>query len=45
MRVTRQEAGGTRRTFVLRVEDIAEGRVADFELEPGDVIFVPQTIA
>lgn len=45
VRVTRQEAGGTRRTFVLRVEDIAEGRVADFELEPGDVIFVPQTIA
>ena len=45
VRVTRQEAAGTRRTFVLRVEDIAEGRVGDFELEPGDVIFVSQTIA
>jgi hypothetical protein len=30
---------------VLRVEDIAEGRAPDFELEPGDVIFIPQTIA
>lgn len=45
VRVTRQSPSGARRTFVLRVEDIAEGRVADFELEPGDVIFVPQTIA
>lgn len=45
VRVTRQGANGARRTFVLRVEDIAEGRVPDFELEPGDVIFVPQTIA
>ncbi|MEZ4393455.1 MAG: polysaccharide biosynthesis/export family protein [Polyangiales bacterium] len=45
VRVTRHDRSGRRRTFVLRVEDIAEGRVADFELEPGDVIFVPQTIA
>lgn len=45
VRVTRHDRSGARRTFVLRVEDIAEGRVADFELEPGDVIFVPQTIA
>jgi protein involved in polysaccharide export with SLBB domain len=45
VRITRQERSGSRRTFVLRVEDIAEGRAPDFELEPGDVIFIPQTIA
>lgn len=45
VRVTRQGRDGSRRTFVLRVEDIAEGRTADFEVEPGDVIFVPQVIA
>jgi polysaccharide export outer membrane protein len=32
------------RTFVLRVEDIAEGRAPDFDLEPGDVIFVPESV-
>lgn len=32
------------RTFVLRVEDIAEGRAPDFDLEAGDVIFVPESI-
>lgn len=45
VRITRQDRSGERRTFVLRVEDIAEGRAPDFELEPGDVVFVPQTIA
>lgn len=44
VRVTRRNPDGTRRTFVLRVEDIAEGRAPDFELEPDDVIFVPESI-
>lgn len=33
-----------RRTFVLRAEDIAEGRVADFDLLPDDVIFVAESL-
>lgn len=44
VRVTRIDRQGNRRTFVLRVEDIVEGRAADFDLEPGDVIFVPESI-
>ena len=44
VRVTRRDRQGTRRTFVLRVEDIVEGRAADFDLEPDDVIFVPESI-
>jgi polysaccharide export outer membrane protein len=44
VRVTRLDVGGRRRTFVLRVEDIAEGRAQDFDLEPGDVIFVAESI-
>lgn len=44
VRVTRSDRRGNRRTFVLRVEDIAEGRAPDFDLEPNDVIFVPESI-
>lgn len=44
VRVTRLAADGRRQTFVLRVEDILEGRAADFDLEPGDVIYVPESI-
>ncbi len=49
VRVTRldrdADSGVThRRTFVLRAEDIAEGRVADFDLLPDDVIFVAESL-
>lgn len=44
VRVTRRDRRGNRRTFVLRVEDIAEGRAPDFDIEPDDVIFVPESI-
>lgn len=44
VRVTRRDRQGARRTFVLRVEDIVEGRAPDFDLEPDDVIFVPESI-
>jgi polysaccharide export outer membrane protein len=44
VRVTRMDRNGTRQTFVLRVEDILEGRAPDFDIEPGDVIFVPESI-
>jgi polysaccharide export outer membrane protein len=44
VRVTRIDRQGTRRVFVVRVEDIVVGRAADFDLEPGDTIFVPESI-
>lgn len=44
VRVTRIDRQGHRRTFVLRVEDIVEGRAADFDVEPDDVIFVAESI-
>jgi polysaccharide export outer membrane protein len=44
VRITRMDRNGARQTFVLRVEDIVEGRAADFDIEPGDVIFVPESI-
>ncbi len=44
VRVTRVDATGTRRTFVLRAEDIAEGRAPDFDLDPDDVVFVPESL-
>lgn len=45
-RITHDADSGVdhRRTFVLRAEDIAEGRVADFDLLPDDVIFVPESL-
>lgn len=44
VRVTRVDRNGTRRVFVLRVEEILEGRADDFDLEPGDVLYVPQSV-
>ncbi len=44
VRVTRVDRHGTRRVFVLRVEEILEGRADDFDLEPGDVLYVPQSV-
>jgi len=44
VRVTRRDRAGNRRTFVLRVEDIAEGRAPDFDLEPDDAVFVPESL-
>lgn len=44
VRVTRVDRNGSRRVFVLRVEEILEGRTDDFDLEPGDVIYVPQSV-
>lgn len=45
-RITHDADGGVdhRQTFVLRAEDIAEGRTADFDLLPDDVIFVPESL-
>ncbi len=37
-------SGRIRRTYVLRAEDIATGRAADFFIEPDDVIFVTTSI-
>ncbi len=44
VRVTRIDRDGQRRTFVLRAEDIAEGRAPDFDLLPDDVIFVAESL-
>jgi polysaccharide export outer membrane protein len=44
VRVTRIDANGQRRTYVLRAEDIAEGRAPDFDLLPDDVIFVTESL-
>ncbi len=44
VRVTRVDRHGVRRVFVLRVEDILEGRTDDFDVEPGDVIYVPTSV-
>lgn len=44
VRVTRVDRNGARRVFVLRVEEILEGRIDDFDLEPGDVLYVPQSV-
>ena len=35
---------GERHTYVLRAEDIAEGRAPDFDLLPDDVIFVAESL-
>jgi polysaccharide export outer membrane protein len=45
-RITHDADGGAdhRQTFVLRAEDIAEGRAPDFDLLPDDVIFVPESL-
>jgi polysaccharide export outer membrane protein len=41
--VTRGEAAGTRRVAVP-VEKIMQGLAANFLLQPGDIVFVPETI-
>jgi protein involved in polysaccharide export with SLBB domain len=45
-RITHDADGGAdhRQTFVLRAEDIAEGRAPDFDLLPDDVIFVTESL-
>jgi protein involved in polysaccharide export with SLBB domain len=44
VRVTRVDRSGSRRVFVLRVEEILEGRRDDFDLEAGDVVYVPESV-
>jgi protein involved in polysaccharide export with SLBB domain len=44
VRITRIDRNGARQTYVLRVEDVVEGRAPDFDIEPGDVIFVPESV-
>lgn len=39
--VTRREDDELRR-YRIRVDDVTRGRVADFILRPGDIVFVPQ---
>ncbi len=41
--VTRVE-GGKSRKFVLPVADIGEGRVANYMLVPGDIVFIPERV-
>lgn len=41
--LTRVENGLSRR-FTLPVEDIGEGRAANYLLRPGDIIFIPERI-
>jgi polysaccharide export outer membrane protein len=36
--------GDRERTFVLRVGDIGQGSSPNFELRPGDIVFVPEAI-
>jgi protein involved in polysaccharide export with SLBB domain len=45
VRVTRREADGTKRTFVVDIEKIGrEGRSdLDVTLKPGDVVWVPES--
>lgn len=45
-RITYEGDGGVgqRHTYVLRAEDIAEGRAPDFDLLPDDVIFVAESL-
>lgn len=39
--VTRRDGEQLHR-FRVRVDDVTRGRVPDFQLEPGDIVFVPQ---
>ncbi len=41
--VTRKEVGGEQR-IPIPVEKIIEGRAANFALQPGDIVFVPDTL-
>jgi polysaccharide export outer membrane protein len=44
VRVTRRSHDGATRSFEVHVDEIAEGRADNFELEPGDIIFVPESV-
>ncbi len=45
VRVRRRLEDGRQGYFVVHVRDIFDGRENDFELLPGDVIFVPESMA
>ncbi len=42
--VTRIDPTGKKVTFNVKVGDIGSGRAANFQLSPGDIIFVPEAI-
>ncbi len=39
-----RKADGALKRFQVPVDAISEGRVNDFALEPGDIVFVPERI-
>ena len=43
VRLTRIAAGGKRRIFQVNVASIMDGRSDDLPLEPGDIVFVPES--
>jgi len=46
VRVTRKDEGGTERVFTVDVEKLLAGRsgAESFQLQPGDVVFVPERV-
>lgn len=42
--VTRVGVDGAKRTFKVPVGDIGSGRAVNFELNPGDIVFVPEAL-
>lgn len=44
VRLTRNVRGGGRRTYTIPVDLIAEGKIGNITLAPGDVIFVPERV-
>ena len=40
--VLRLDEGGQERKYVVPVDDITQGRTANFYLRPGDIVFVPE---
>jgi len=42
--VTRQDAAGKDQRYELAVEKITEGQAPNFILQPGDIVFVPDTL-
>lgn len=42
--VTRVGADGEKRTFEVPVGDIGSGKAVNFQLSPGDIVFVPEAI-
>jgi protein involved in polysaccharide export with SLBB domain len=42
--VTRIDPTGKKVTFNVKVADIGSGRAANFQLSPGDIIFVPEAL-